>query len=52
MPPPQRTEEEAENFHIGSYDPIADPTLQAFDYVLDADEDVYHVERTVAYFKV
>lgn len=59
MPPPREVEEEAGNFCIGIYDPVVDPNPQAFDYVLDVDEDdgyiergLYDAERTIAYFKV
>lgn len=38
-------DEMARNFCIDSYDPLADPKPQAFDYVLDADEDDGFIER-------
>nr|CAB3452469.1 unnamed protein product [Digitaria exilis] len=51
-------EEEIGSFHIGSYDPMLNPNPQAFEYILDAEEDeehidrgLYHAERAVAYFK-
>nr|CAB3489065.1 unnamed protein product [Digitaria exilis] len=50
--------EEIGSFRIGSYDPMLNPNPQAFEYILDAEEDEEHIdrglnhaERAVAYFK-
>nr|CAB3464391.1 unnamed protein product [Digitaria exilis] len=52
------TEEDIGSFRIESYDPMLNPNPQAFEYILDAEEDeehidrgLYHAERAVAYFK-
>nr|CAB3460294.1 unnamed protein product [Digitaria exilis] len=51
-------EEEIGSFRIRSFDPMLNPNLQTFEYILDAEEDeehidrgLYHAERAVAYFK-
>lgn len=55
----QSVDDVSGNFRIGSYNLQENTTPQAFDYVVDADNDdgyiergMYHAQRTVAYFEV